>query len=164
MYLVIAGITYLIAFKYGDWKNWRKYEATMFLFSFGNLLYNYVYHDKFLWMFKPDILSSHIIEVIYSVSVYPMTTLLFLTNFPETMGKRIKRIIKYALIYSAVEVVLYLSGLIVYDYGWFLWLSFAWDFVMFTILAIHYKKPVIAYCCCFALFFLMSVVFPFKLD
>ena len=69
----------------------------------------------------------------------------------------------YIIIYAAVEFFLFQMGYIVYDFGWSFYFSVAWNLVMFPIIAIHYKKPLIAYGLCVVLIFAMNWMFPFKM-
>jgi hypothetical protein len=164
MFILIILITILLAWKYGDWRNWQKYQSTMLLFSIGNFLYNFVYHDHFLWKFNPDSLNHHIMEIIYSFSVFPLTALIFLSNYPVRFIKQPLYIGKYILIYLGVELILYKMGMMEYDFGWNIWWSLAWNCVMFPILIIHYKKPLLGYVFCIFMIFGTNWLFPFKLD
>ena len=40
MHLVLNAIFLVMGLKWGDWKNWRKYHATILFLWFGDLLYN----------------------------------------------------------------------------------------------------------------------------
>jgi len=79
MFIAIILVTVLLAWAYSDWRNWQQYQATMLLFSLGNLLYNFVYHDRFLWKMNPDITNHPTMEIILTATVFPLTVLLFLT-------------------------------------------------------------------------------------
>lgn len=164
MYIAIILITIFCTWKYGDWRNWAKYQSTMLFFSFGNMLYNFVYHDHSLWKFKPDIFNHHIIEIIFSFTVLPLTALIFLSAFPSDRKRQLLLIFKYILIYFAVEFLLFKFGRIEYNYGWNIWWSLAWDCLMFPTLVIHHKKPLLAYAGSVLVIFLMNWRFPFKLD
>lgn len=164
MFVAIILITVLLTWKFADWRNWQKYQSTMLLFSLGNLLYIFIYHDHFLWMFKPDIFNHHIMEIIYTVTVFPLTTLMFISNFPYGNKKLIFYMAKYIFIYITVEYILFRMGYMVYNYGWNIWWSLGWNVMMFSILAIHYKKPLHAYSISVLVFLLMNRLFQFKLD
>ena len=164
MFIVIILITILLTWKFADWRNWQKYQSTMLLFSLGNLLYNFVYHDHFLWKFNPDIFNHHIMEVIFTFTVFPLTALIFLSNIPKSFKKQLFHIAQYIFIYIVIEFFLFEIGRIKYNYGWNILWSLAWDCVMFSILLLHYKKPLLAYSFCALLIFLMNWIFPFKLN
>jgi hypothetical protein len=74
------------------------------------------------------------------------------------------RISKFILIYFTLEVILLKFSRIEYDYGWNIWWSLGWDCIMFPILSIHHKKPLLAFLLSAIVFFLMNWLFPFNLD
>jgi hypothetical protein len=164
MFIAIITVVILLTWRYADWKNWKQHESTMLLFSFGNLVYNFVYHDHYLWKMKPDITNYSVMEIILTVTVFPLTALLLLSGFPSDLKSRLMRISKFILIYFTAEVILLKFNKIEYDYGWNIWWSLGWDCIMFPILAIHHKKPLLAFLLSAILFFLMNWLFPFNLD
>ncbi|HEX9062127.1 MAG TPA: CBO0543 family protein [Clostridia bacterium] len=164
MFIIIILIVIFLAWKYSDWRNWQKYQPTMLLFSLGNMLYNFVYHDRYLWKMNPDVTCHHTMEVILTVTVFPLTALLFLSGFPADLKKKLIRISRYILIYIAAEYILLKLGRIEYHYGWNIWWSLGWDCMMFPVLAIHHRKPLLAFPLCTIVFFIMGRIFPYKLD
>ena len=163
MFIAIVVAVMILTWKFADWRNWQRYQATMLFFVGGNLFYYFVYHDHFLWAFVPDTFNHHIMEIIYSFTVYPLTVLMFLSGMPVILKKRIFHIASYIAVFASVELILHLIGRMVYDYGWNFGLSVAWNCMMFPLLAIHQKKPLIAYGICFVLIFVMNWLFPFYL-
>jgi hypothetical protein len=164
MFILILVIALLITWRFGDWRNWQKYQSTMLLFSLGNLLYNFVYHNHFLWKLKPDLLNHHIWEIIYTFTVFPLTALVFLSNYPVGFKKQLLHIFKYIFIYIAVEFLLLITVRIEYRYNWNLLWSLGWNCITFPVLATHYKKPLLAYSICLVIFFSMNWIFPFMLE
>ena len=163
MFIVIPAVVILLSLKFADWRNWQRYQATMLFVVMGNLFYNFVYHDHFLWKFIPDTFNHHVMEIIYSFTVYPLTVLMFLSGMPAILKKKIFHIASYITVYASVELFLHLIGRMVYNYGWSFGMSVAWNCIMFPLMAIHHKKPLIAYGICFVLIFVMNWVFPYKL-
>jgi len=162
-YICILIINIILTWKFADWKNWKLYHSTMLFYPLGNLLYCFVYHDKFLWKFRPDILNHHIMEIIYSFSVYPLVVLLFLSCFPKGYKKQLIHIAKYIFIFILIEFILFKMGRFEYDYGWNIWWSLAWNGMAFPLMILHHKKPLIAYSISAVIIFLMNWIFPFKL-
>ncbi|MDQ0899406.1 hypothetical protein [Paenibacillus sp. V4I7] len=81
MHFVIGFIIIGAAYRWGDWRNWKKYHSTMMYFALGNLLYHYLCANHLLWQLMPDFSLSHsITEMIYTFIVFPATALLFLTT------------------------------------------------------------------------------------
>jgi hypothetical protein len=56
MHVAIAILTIMASFKWGNWKSWREYHASMFFIATGGLLYEYIVKDYSLWKFHPDLL------------------------------------------------------------------------------------------------------------
>lgn len=142
---VALGVFMIFAlFKWGDYKNWQKYHSTMLYFVMGNLLYNFLTASYFLWRLDADFISNHTLtELIYSFIVFPITALLFLSNYPEK--KKLYYMSKWVFIYVAVEYLFTLTKHIEYQYGWTLGWSAFFDVFMFPMLLLHYKKPLLAY-------------------
>lgn len=146
MHFVIGFIIIGAAYRWGDWRNWKKYHSTMMYFALGNLLYHYLCANHLLWQLMPDFSLSHsITEMIYTFIVFPATALLFLTNYPEDRMKVVFHYIQWVLIYGGTEYVLHMFGRIQYQYGWGFWWSLLFDCTMFPMLRLFSVKPLLAY-------------------
>lgn len=144
---VFTGLFVIFAvWKWGNWREWEKYHTTMLYFALGNLLYNFLAANHFLWRLDADFLSNHTLtEVIYTIIIFPGTALLFLCNMPKTRNKQILHFTTWIAIYVAWEYMLLLTSGIKYQYGWTLGWSAAFDTFMFPMLLLHHKKPLLAY-------------------
>ncbi len=131
----------------GDWKGWLKYHSTILYFVLGNVMYLYLTASYDLWAFEGDFLSNYIFtEMLYIFIVFPGTTILYLSRMPEEKKGRLVHIIKWVLLYAAVEsVYTYITNSIQYDNGWSLSWSILFDCVMFPMLLLHHKRPLLAY-------------------
>lgn len=146
MHLLIDLFMIFAVLKYGDWKHWKNYHATMIFLAFSNMLYNFLTENYRLWVMKPDVLLNFkITEIVYTVVVLTGTTLIFLSRFPQTLKKQIIYIIKWIMVYVAVEWILFKTGRIQYEHGWCLLNTAIFDAVMFPSLYLHHKKPLLAY-------------------
>ena len=79
MHLVLNAIFLVMGLKWGDWKNWRKYHATILFLWFGDLLYNVLCYQYIMWQYKESIfaetfLTNHVIislnHYVYQLSCY----------------------------------------------------------------------------------------------
>ena len=66
MHLVLNAIFLVMGLKWGDWKNWKKYHATILFLWFGDLLYNVICYQYIMWQYKESIfaetfLTNHVI-------------------------------------------------------------------------------------------------------
>lgn len=146
MHVAIAVLTIVASFKWGNWKNWRQYHASMFFIATGGLLYEYIVKENTLWKFHPDFLYGHeMVVIVYALITMPVSLLLFLSHFPEGLFKRSFYILIWSVIYIFFEWTLLVFGRISYQNGWKFWYSFLFDIVMFSVIALHQFKPFRAY-------------------
>ncbi|MFC0559251.1 CBO0543 family protein [Halalkalibacter alkalisediminis] len=161
MHILTAIISILAVIGWGDWRNWKKYHDTLLFFALGNLVYNFLTANYFLWRMHSDLISNHTLtEMIYTFIVFPATGILFLGNYPKGAIKQILHTLQWIFIYGIWEYVFTLTGHIEYQYGWtFGWSIFAL-FLMFSLLRLHVKHPLLTY----VLFALVSVGFLWWFD
>jgi hypothetical protein len=117
----------------------------------GNLLYSYTFNEYPMWKFHhtfeqailPTTMSINLLKTFTS---FPLLTLIFLSNYPE--GRKIIGKLTYVTIWTmlfiGIELISYVLGMISYHNGWNIWWSVMFNFMMFSLLALHYKKPLIA--------------------
>jgi hypothetical protein len=148
VHIFIAILTIFFVWKQKVYKEWSKYHATMLYFPICDLTYNFICTNYWLWKFDNDVLLPHtILELVHFFITFPGTVLLFLAQYPEK--KAIQRKITYYLtwigIYFVGEWLLLQVGGIIHSNGWSLGWSFFFDLIMFPMLRLHYKHPLIAY-------------------
>ncbi|MBO8173194.1 MAG: hypothetical protein H0Z33_15055 [Bacillaceae bacterium] len=165
MHLIVAGFSVFAVWKWGDWLNWQKYHTTMLYFALCNVLYNVLVGDNYLWRFRADVFSNNLYpDLVYTLIVFPATTLLFLGHDPGTLSKRLIHILKWISLYVILEWVLLQFGRIEYQHGWNLLWSACFDSIMFPMLWLHHKRPLTAYLLSFpiALFFITYFDIPIE--
>jgi hypothetical protein len=146
MHVFTAIISIIAAWRWGDWRNWKKYHSTMLFVVVGNLTYNFICANHFLWRLIPEFFSNHTIaELGYTFIVFPANALLFLSNYPDNTLKKTLYYIKWIFIYIIVEYLFLINNGIIHDYGWNIWWSLAFISIMFPLLRLHYTKPLLAY-------------------
>lgn len=162
MHFLLNLLFLVAAIKWGDWKNWRTYYPTWLFFVGGDLFKNALLNDFRLWSYKETIFGSNIlfghliIDILIMLVAYSSTLLIYLGNFPTNRLKQICWILFWVSIYSLIEFVnLNYLNLIEHHNGWNMLWSILFNLVMFTVLIIHVKKPLIAW--------LMSLLFLFFL-
>src|SRR4051812_10214924 len=124
---IAVGILALIAvWRKGVWRDWEKYHLTMIYFALGNLLYNFLTANSFLWKLKPDFFPNHsMTEMMYTFVTFPLTAMLFLSSYPQDNKKIIIHYVKWIVIYIGIEWFFSANGRIQYQHGW----SLLWSFV-----------------------------------
>lgn len=146
MHLVIAIWAVLTVWIKKDYRSWEKYHATMLYMPCMNLLYLFLAREKYLWVVHSAIgFSQATVALIYTFIIFPATVLLFLKNFPSTPFSAVLHICKWVAIYAAIEWAGGLFGQITYQGGWNLGWSILFLFVMFPMLRLHEKRPLLAY-------------------
>jgi uncharacterized membrane protein YoaK (UPF0700 family) len=133
------------AYRWGDWKEWKKYYPTMLFFSMGDLIYIAIFHDKRLWKFPTNFLVPSLDELVLIFLIFFPTTLLFLTNYPKKLYSKIIYIVVWIALYMFIEVVDLITGIIEYSNGWNLWWSLLHNTIQFPLIALHHRKPVLTW-------------------
>jgi len=148
MHFTIAFITVIAVWKWGDWRNWRRYHATMLYIALGNAMYNFICAGHLLWELYPDMAPDHLgTELVYTLVTFPGCALLFLSRYPDQAGarRRIIHILMWIVIFGGVELIYSLTDRIRYAHGWNLAWSLLFDCVMFPMLLLHHRRPLAAY-------------------
>ncbi|MEA4923735.1 MAG: CBO0543 family protein [Syntrophomonadaceae bacterium] len=161
MHVLIAILTVIAAWLWGDWRNWLRYYPTMQFMALGNLTYNFICSNNFLWRFIPDSFSNYtIMELTYTFIVFPASALLFLSNYPDgTFHKKAIYYIKWILAYITVEYFFLIKNGIIYQHGWNIWWSIAFLIIMFILIRLHHTKPLLGYLCAAILGFFITFYF-----
>lgn len=148
------------AYRWGDWKNWKKYYPTMLFFAMGDLIYISVFHNKALWKFPSNFLVASLDELLLIFMIFFPTTIWFLSNYPKKLFAQIAYNVAWIALYMFIEVVDLKLGIIEYYNGWNLWWSLLHNTIQFLLIALHHRKPVLAWT--IALIFLAIIMNIFK--
>jgi hypothetical protein len=157
--LMLATIFILCAYKWGDWKNWRKYYPTMLFFGMGDLIYKVVFFDKPLWMFQVDFFVQSLNELLIIFTIFFSTVLIFLSKLPKNLPQKTIYILIWIAIYIGIEFFTTSIGMSKNYNGWSIWWSLLFDIVMFPLLIVHYKNPIAAWVISFMLLVSIMKVF-----
>ncbi|MBM6616343.1 CBO0543 family protein [Bacillus suaedaesalsae] len=158
MNAIYALVWFVALWKWGDWKNWEKYYPTILFFFLGDLLYQYFLSDLYpMWKYNPQGVDENIglthTHVFISIMLikYPATILIYLSKFPSKRLKQLGWILLWLLIYLVNELGDRSLHLITYHNGWgFSW-SILFNIVMFSLLKLHFHRPILTW--------LFSIVF-----
>lgn len=134
------------AWKWGDWKNWKKYYPTMLYLMVGNLAYHQLCYDKLLWMDQSPYFSCLFLQFIWTFMVFPATVLLYLPHFPQSgQTNKIVYLSLWASFYTGLEAFTMHLGFFSHHHGWNLRWSLLLNFLIFSLLKLHYEKPLIVW-------------------
>jgi hypothetical protein len=152
MHLVFNALFILAGIKWGDWKRWREYYSTILFIICVDLFKNFILYNYWMWtyqevFFGENILRNHtFINLLIMVIAYPSTILIFLGRYPQGRWKQFFWISLWIFIYWIVEYInLKYLDLINHHNGWNMWWSLLFLMVMFPMLRIHYKNPLVAW-------------------
>jgi hypothetical protein len=147
MHIIGQFLWILAAWRWGDWRNWKKYHSTMLYMIVFSLLYEVLTYNYSLWKFSDFILPTHTLNSLAVTFIgFPCSVLIFLSRFPK--NHRIKQIIYvsfWAILYIAIEYFFVGISLFHYHHGWNIWWSAFLDAIIFPMLLLHHKKPLAAY-------------------
>lgn len=162
---VIAVLWIIIAYKWGDWRNWRRYYPTMLFMGMGDLISCLVFAEKPLWKFQTDFLVPSLTELFVIFTIFFSTILIFLSKFPKKLSNQILWTILWILIYTVKEFLTSLINMFTYHNGWTIWWSALFNIIVFPLLILHQKNPIFAWLIALAFLFITMHIFnvPFVL-
>jgi len=145
MRLLVFIFFVLCAWRWGDWKNWKKYYSTILFFMLGSFYHIAVYHNYPLWRYEPlpplnFISNSTLIALSITFIVFPCTALIYLGNYPHGK-KQYLYIAMWIGLYTLIETVMFLQHGITYHNGWNLAWSIVFNMVLFSIIRVHFHRP-----------------------
>ena len=165
MYILI-NLFYLIAgFIWGDWRNWQKYYPTILFLILGDFLYNFLLYNKTMWLFHDLFLPNHTMVTLLAMTVsYTATVLIYLGRFPSGWKNQFLWFLLWCGIFMLGEYVNFKLGFITYHNGWNMWWSVTFTGIIFLILPIHHKKPLLALVFSLVIVLTLLMVFNVKIS
>ncbi|HZG57490.1 CBO0543 family protein [Paenibacillus sp.] len=148
MHLATAGVVLYALWKWADLSRWRRYHASMLYFSVCNLLYLYLCQDYPLWSLIEDGSVPHHAwtAALYNFFIYPSCVLLFLSRAPRRRTAALwLHVGKWVALFALIEALYLELGLMIHDHGWSLGWSVLFDCIMFPMLLLHQRRPLLAY-------------------
>ncbi len=141
--VMLSGILSLAAWRWGDWRHWRRYHATILYVVVCDLLYNVLAYNHRLWVYQPNHIGINLVAMFIN---YPCTMLLYLPHYPN--GHRRKQLLYIAfwvVIWSVIEAIYRAIDGITYQNGWTFWYSVEFDVLMFIMSRLHLQRPLLTY-------------------
>ena len=162
MYLILlAVISIVLCFKFGDWRNWRNYYSTTLFFILSSVVCIVLTYNHPLWLYQSSLLNHTFTDLFISITVYPSTVMMFIPHLPKKLAKIILHISIYIAVYTIPEFIAIKLGYLTYYNGWSIWCTLIFNSIMFPILILHYKKPLyvwaVALIAPHILFFIMKI-------
>lgn len=152
MNIILLTLYAFIGWKYGNWKEFKSFYPTLLFLIIGDLLYQFLLYDHTMWKFhavgriEEQLNFNHTIIALSKMAIqYPVTIAVFLGRLSYNKKQQILSILLWSGIYILTGWTAHVSGVLRYYNGW----SFGWDvlfnLMMFTMLFIHHKKPLLAW-------------------
>lgn len=134
----------LSAWKWGDWKNWHKYYATILFVMVVNLSAGYISYHHPLWIYNDDAIftTEMSIEYLNTYLALPAVTLVYLSKFPLTgIASKCAYMLMWVIVFSTIEYIDTRIAGLSYSNGWEFKYSIVFDCFMFLIIRTHYIRP-----------------------
>jgi hypothetical protein len=165
MYILINGLYLIAGFIWGDWRNWKEYYPTILFLIVGDFLYNILLYDKSMWVFHDLVLPNHTLITILAMTFsYSATVLIYLGRFPNGLKKRTLWFLFWSGIFLILEYVNNKLGYITYHNGWNMLWSVLFTAIIFLILPIHHKRPLLAWGLSIVFILFLLTVFDVKIS
>jgi hypothetical protein len=159
LFLMFISVWVIITYRIGDWRNWRLYYPTILFFWCGNLIGFLIFNDNLLWEYNSNVLSHAAVDIIQMTFIFTSTTILFLQYYPKTLLRQVFHILLWVFIFTGVEFLFHLFGVIQYYNGWSIWWSAFHNVYQFILLRIHFKRPILAWILSFTILGIILVIF-----
>jgi hypothetical protein len=144
---LVVGVYIIFAKKFVDWKSWKDYYPTVQFYIICNLLYNFVFYEHTLWMYKAVTvpwLNHTLIEITFTFFIVPVVLMIYLQYFPKEKKRKYIYLCIWVAYFSVIEFLFEKKGLFIYKNGWNLWWSILFNIITFTLIRIHFKYPIVA--------------------
>ena len=139
VFAIVAMLFILIAWKWGDWRNWRTYYPTIAFWIIGNYLADTLTYTKPLWLFDSPGLNNTLIDLFWKYAIYPSVLMVYLYRYPKSgTSAKLIHIGVWIVAFSILELFLSSFGYMWYYNGWNFWCSVAFNCLMFPLLRLHY--------------------------
>ena len=148
--IVVGFVLMFAAWRWGDWRHWRKYLPSIQFFIGGDMLYNLLCRNHLVWDYPhpPNLFTNHLINnLVYMLLLYPTFTLIYLYRYPygKSVMKQIVYILAWIVAWLAFELYMITHGLCVYHYGWTYGWSTFFACVMVSMIRLHHTRPLMGY-------------------
>ena len=149
---ILTILLLLVTWRYGDWRNWRKYYQTILFIVLVNLFSYVLTFDYPLWLFHESffIPNRMINEFRLDFLFMPAIILFYLTNYPYGVGRlrQLVYIVGWGTFWTSTEAFYVYNNVYTYHNGWNIWWSSVVWYLMFVGMVIHHMYPPWAWLIC----------------
>ncbi|MBW3114114.1 MULTISPECIES: hypothetical protein [Bacillaceae] len=156
----------LIGWKFGNWKDFYHYYPTLLFFIIGDLLSQFLLYDYSMWEFRPVTpfgnflhLNHTLVSLSKMMIQYTVTISIFIGRLPSSFPGKIGWIFLWTSIYGLTEGISYFFGMMTYHHGWGLSWDILFNLMMFTVLIVHHKNPILGWVISFPIIIFLLLYF-----
>ncbi len=137
----------IVAMLTKSWQSFHKYHSTILYVALMNLLYNFICANYYLWKWESEIFTNHQTVGFFLTFLFlPSIVILFLHFYPFNQKSPYAYIFFWVMGLWTWEVIYsHVFNRLTYDYGWSIWWSALFYVVMFPMIVLHSKRPLVAY-------------------
>ncbi|MYL33698.1 hypothetical protein GLW08_18995 [Pontibacillus yanchengensis] len=147
MYLIFVVVVWLIyAILFLDRKKAYQAYPTVQYFIIFNLVYNFLYYNHPLWEYQgitTPILNHTFIELTFTFIILPIAILVYLQYFPKSFVHKIVYVGLWVVFFSFIEMLFFRMEMFEYSNGWSVMHSLWFNILMFSMIRLHHKKPIL---------------------
>jgi hypothetical protein len=163
-FLMFAAVLIFVCSKKHLWENWKEYYSTILYLFIGSVVCHLLSYQKPLWDFSMLFYQYPVLNITLTSVLYPSTVILFLSFYPKTITRKILYNLLWIALYSGVEYLSFLCGDFIYLNGWNIYYTTLFNTIMFPMIRLHYKKPLLTWPISAALAFLLLWFFHIPLS
>ncbi|MFC4099228.1 CBO0543 family protein [Paenibacillus xanthanilyticus] len=149
MHIGVVAALLAINWRQAAFAKWRNYHATILYIIICDLAYHYFCAQYPLWVYElqKPIGSRYATELLYTLMFLPLTALLYLACFPweGTWKAKGRYMLGWIAAYATWEWLFLMLRGISHENGWSMSWSLLFYCEMFPMLALHSKRPRMAY-------------------
>lgn len=152
-----------VCYKWGDWRNWKKYYSTILYVIIGDLSYNFVFYNFDLWKYY-HLVNHTFSDILIALTVLPCGIILFNTYYPKQNFSKVIYILVWSCLCTALEFTFHKMSYILYFNQWNIVWSFGVFMIAFCLIRLHLKYPLLTWVLSIVLAILVSLIFGLPLD
>ncbi len=142
--IILTLVFISVCYFWGNWRNWKEYYPTILYWIIGDLSYNYIFYDNYLWHFE-KLINHTFSNFLVAFIIFPCQIILFFTYFPTTFWKRSGYILLWTLGDTFIEFFMFKMDYLSYNNNWNIFWSCGLYFFAFVLIALHRKHPFITW-------------------
>jgi len=141
--LGVFSVWLFLVYKWGDWKNWKRYYPTILFFIIGNMIYDSLTYNYPLWEVTSPKHKVTLSTLFTELLIWPLMILFFLSKITKLTSwlKKGLFLLLWIAIVSTIELLINMRGLIAYHNGWTIWSSVFSNFFIYPLVFLHHKYP-----------------------